>query len=66
MPVSTTNAANAASAADDSLAKSLSDAELFYDQTAGWKIGYVTFNTSDGDPGEGTMSFRIELEVHLV
>lgn len=36
MPVPTITATNTVSAADDSLAKSLSDAEIFYDQTAGW------------------------------
>jgi murein DD-endopeptidase MepM/ murein hydrolase activator NlpD len=36
------------------------------DQTAGWKIGYVTFSTSDGDPGEDVMSFRVEGRVNGV
>lgn len=36
------------------------------DQTAGWKIGSVSFNTNDGDSGEGTMSFRVEGRVNSV
>ncbi len=36
------------------------------DQTPGHKIGWVTFNDSDGDPGEGTTQFRVEGTVNSV